>query len=96
MGISAIGKSQFLLGFEMVGIRETILADKDNFMEKIKSTDAQIIILDENLLVDMEQSEREALETNPNPVIITLGSSGENYQERLRKAVKNTLGVDLL
>jgi len=97
MELVAIGTTRFLLGFELAGVEKTVLATPDNIRGKLaEHKDAGIVIVEESLLAKLQQEERDRIETNISPVIITLSATGEEQQERIRKAVKNTLGVDLL
>jgi V/A-type H+/Na+-transporting ATPase subunit F len=92
-----IGTPEFLPGFALAGVRKTILATPVDAMQQIRQhQDAGIIILDEKLTLGMAQQEREQLDASVAPVIITLAKDGTNQKLRLKRAIMNTLGVDLL
>jgi vacuolar-type H+-ATPase subunit F/Vma7 len=96
MELVAIGSTAFLPGFALAGVQKTVLASPKDIMEKVKEcNDAGIILLEEELLTDITTAQRQTLEISTNPVIIFLGRTN-NQEERLRKAIINTLGVDLL
>jgi vacuolar-type H+-ATPase subunit F/Vma7 len=97
MEIVVIGATSFLPGFALAGVRKTILATKNSVLEQVEQHhDAGIIILDETLLADVAQAKRDELETRIKPVVIVLARDGANQKLRLRRAIMNTLGVDLL
>ena len=92
-----IGSTEFLPGFALAGVHKSVLANDQNVLEKINEhKDAGIIILEEKLTQGMSFVQRETLETSLKPVIITLSKDGTRQQERLRRNIMNTLGVDLL
>ena len=97
MELVVIGTTEFLPGFALAGVREIVLATPKTVMDTIKQhTNAGLIILDEELMHELSSAEREKLETSVQPVIITLAKDSRQQDERLRRTVMNTLGVDLL
>ena len=95
MEIVAIGTSQFLLGFSLAGIEKTILATKETILDLVYQQQG-IVLLDERLTNHLTFVEREQLETSIDPVVLSLGEKGDQQIARLQRAVKETLGVDLL
>lgn len=96
MELVAIGTTAFLPGFALSGVQHTVLASKADVMEKVKEqAEAGIIMLEEELITDITPAQRQELETSTKPVIIFLGKSNAQ-EERLRRSIINTLGVDLL
>lgn len=97
MEIAAIGTTDFLLGFELAGVGRTYAATKETLLDRIGAcADAGIIIVDETLAAGLSPAQRAALETSIAPVIILLAKNGAPQMERLRRELRNTLGVDLL
>lgn len=98
--IMAVGTKGFLLGFQLAGIRNSIIAnehDINDIHEKISQCkNAGIVLVDEHLLDQLSPIERGRLETQVAPVVMALGPNGEKQIERLRHQVQNILGVDLL
>lgn len=97
MEVVVIGGTGFLPGFELAGVRTTVLASKSDVLDRIKEhKDAGLIILDESLTVELPFTKREEIETSVKPIIISLSKDGSAQQARLKRAIINTLGVDLL
>lgn len=97
MELVVIGTTEFLPGFALAGVRNTVLASSTEVMSRIKEhSDAGLIIIDERLLNELSAAQREELETSIKPVIITLAKDSQQQEARLRRTVMNTLGVDLL
>jgi vacuolar-type H+-ATPase subunit F/Vma7 len=96
MELVAIGSTRFLPGFALAGVQNTVLANKGNVMEKVSAhKNAGIIMLEEELLTEITTAQRQELETSAQPVVIFLGKTN-NQEDRLRRSIINTLGVDLL
>lgn len=97
MDLVAIGTSPFLPGFALAGV-ETVMARNAN--EAIASARSRkpgsILIIEEQLTRSLAPSERAWLETSVDPIIITIGADDVAQSDRLRRAIKSTLGVDLL
>lgn len=97
MEIVVIGTTEFTPGFALAGVANTVIANKTNALQKIiEYQDAGIIVLDESLITDIEMAKREELETSIKPIIIMLAKDGAPSRARLKRAIMNTLGVDLL
>jgi len=97
MEIVVIGTTAFLPGFALAGIHTTVLANADTMMQKVREhEDAGIIVLDETLTTKLDLQEKITLETSIKPVIILLSTDDTQQTVRLKKAIINTLGVDLL
>lgn len=93
--ICAIGSSQFLLGFQLAGVREAVLASAEDVLERVAASAAAVLIVEEDLLESVPSSERERLETSLRPLIVILGRSGTRELDRLDRLIKSTLGVSL-
>ena len=91
--LTAIGTSRFLPGFALAGVR-TVLAG-DDVIEKIRECEG-IVVVEERLLAGLEGGMREELSTSIEPIIIPLSDEGSDEIARLKRLVKDTLGVDLL
>lgn len=96
MELVVIGTTGFLPGFALAGVRKTVLCGADDVMRNIEQHQESIIILDERLAAALPPQQRETLETSVRPVVITLAKDGAAQEARLRRAIMNTLGVDLL
>ncbi len=103
--LAAIGSNEFILGFQLAGIRHTFEVDAalnkktDISAKEIKtlittSTDnVGIVIIDENLLDSMTFFDRSDIENSISPVFIPLSTRAA--QENLRKLIKKSIGIDV-
>ncbi len=96
MEIAVVGREAFVEGFKLVGVKHTYPAEPDEFEKTLKGVlendTIGIIILDQD---DMDRLSRKTLhemEARVTPVIITIGAD-EDF--RLRKRVRQVMGVDL-
>jgi vacuolar-type H+-ATPase subunit F/Vma7 len=95
--IVVIGSSAFVAGFALAGVRRTELASAQTVLATLQHhMDAGLIILEEELMAPLPPSRRQEIETSIRPVIIPLSRDAAAQTRRLRSAVINTLGVDLL
>ncbi|MBU0979439.1 MAG: V-type ATP synthase subunit F [Nanoarchaeota archaeon] len=98
MEISAIGRAEFVLGFQLAGVRKTIEVGKSP-MEDIQALTADpeigIVITDEETMSSLKEHERYQLERSVRPTFIVL-STKSSGQENLRKMIRKAIGVDLL
>ena len=94
--LAAIGGSEFVVGFQLAGIRKTIETDED-IMSQIndlkEDKDIGIVVIDQNTLEKLDLIEREEIEESINPVFIPI--STEVSQDSLKKLIKKSIGVDL-
>lgn len=94
--VAALGGSEFIVGFQLAGIRETIEAGENPLdeIEKIRQNkDISIVIIDEKTLGRLQEHERLKIEDSINPVFIPL--STEVTQEGLRRLIRRSIGIDL-
>ena len=94
--IIVVGSPEFITGFRLAGIRNTIPTDLSG-MEKvlkelIRSETAGIIILHDSDIEKMDPELRERLWRSTKPVVVSIGSEPERD---LRDKIKRTVGVDL-
>ncbi|MDR0438967.1 MAG: V-type ATP synthase subunit F [Methanocalculaceae archaeon] len=98
MEIAVIGNKEFVVGFQLVGIRKTYSAETP---EKLTETIARVLNDHEvGILVlqsaDIEQIPRRlqiAIENSVRPTIVTIG--GQEAGLSLRERIKRSVGVDL-
>lgn len=96
MRLAALGSSEFIVGFQLVGITKIIeAADEPMFQINALKEDPDIgvVVVEESFLDKIDPLEREAIEDSVDPVFIPL--SKEATQEGLRKLIKKSIGVDL-
>ena len=93
--IVALGGSEFILGFQLVGIR-TIETDNqvNNKVEEIlENKKIGILLIDKNTVNKLDENLKEKLIESVKPVAVVV--SEEESQEELKKMIKKSIGVDL-
>ncbi len=94
--IAAVGSSQFILGFQLAGVRETIELH-DNIFQSLKELRKNqkivIVIVEESMLARLAAHERMEIESSIEPVFVALSTTVE--QDSLRRLIKKSVGIDL-
>jgi len=97
VNVAVLGRNEFVLGFQLVGIRETIETGS-NPMEDInalrKRKDIGIVVIDEQIMSSLQQHQRQEIEDSVEPVFIPVSEKAE--QESLRRLIKKSIGIDLM
>jgi V/A-type H+/Na+-transporting ATPase subunit F len=94
--IAALGTDEFVLGFQLAGIRDTVVAGDDpekQIREMMKSEDLGIVIIDEPTLDRVSDYARHDVMDSVKPVFIMLSDKAED--ESLRRMIRKSIGVDL-
>ena len=94
--LAAVGGSEFIVGFQLAGIKNTIEINNNQYNElkNIKSKkDIGIVIVDEKILDSLEPHQRTDIDSSVEPVFIPVSIKVE--QDSLRKLIKKSVGVDL-
>jgi len=96
--LAVIGSEEFVLGFQLAGIKEVIEADKSNIMNRIKEVISMkkigIAVVDQKLTEGIDRHDRAEMESSVSPVFVEL--STKTAQDNLRYLIKKSIGVDLL
>ncbi len=93
---AVLGGSEFIVGFQLAGIKETIeVSDSPmNDIEKLKQTkDISIVVIDEKILESLDKHQRLEVEDSVDPVFIPISTKVE--QDSLKRLIKKSIGVDL-
>ncbi len=94
--IAAVGSNEFIVGFQLAGIRDTLEIEKNPFNElkNLKSRkDFGIIVVDEKIMENLELQQRLEIEASVDPVFIPVSTRVE--QDSLKRLIKKSVGVDL-
>ncbi len=94
--IAAAGGSEFIVGFQLAGIKNTVELGNNPFSElkNLKSRkDVGIVIVDEKILDNLEPHQRQDIDASVEPVFIPVSVKVE--QDSLRRLIKKSVGVDL-
>jgi len=94
--LAAVGRDDFVQGFQLVGIRKTVPAAPEDIERKIaqvlEDPDVGILVLDTKDMPKLSHAMRRRLETLARPVVIAVGSA---ESEDLRTKIRRAIGVDL-
>jgi|SRR3989338_7244762 len=94
--VVVLGNNEFVVGFQLAGIRETIEVSSEPLKDiegLRKRQDIGVVVIDEKIMESLEQHQRERIEDSVNPVFIPLSTKVE--QDSLRRLIKKSIGVDL-
>ena len=94
--VAVLGGPEFVLGFQLAGIKDTIESSEDSLNDVeniIQRDDINIVIIDEKILEKMDEHNRVRIEDSVKPVFIPL--STEATQEGLRRLIRKSIGIDL-
>ena len=94
--IAVAGGNEFIVGFQLAGIRDTIEMTGDYFNQLKSMKDKKeigIVVGDERIMESLEQYQRLEIEASVEPVFIPVSAKTE--QDSLKKLIKKSIGVDL-
>jgi V/A-type H+-transporting ATPase subunit F len=96
--IGVMGSSDFVLGFNLAGVRKTYVVERSDFPKEME----RVLVQKDNLgILVVESSDFEALQGNLRrkvseslePVVIAMGEGAGEAD--LREKVKRAIGIDL-
>jgi V/A-type H+/Na+-transporting ATPase subunit F len=94
--IIVVGSPEFITGFRLAGIRNTVPTDIPGMgrilVDLLESSSAGIIVLHDSDISELDPDIRERLWRSTKPVVVSIGSEPERD---LRDKIKRTVGVDL-
>ena len=94
--IAVLGPEEFVIGFQLTGIKDTIITGKsplDDIKAITQNKEIGIVIIDENTVNALDYHDRMDIENSINPVFVQLSTKAT--QDSLRKLIKKSIGVDL-
>ena len=95
--IAVMGREEFVLGFQLTGIRKVIVGD-ENPREQVRlllqSKDTSIVLIDQVTIDKLEEHDLFDVESSIAPVFVTVSTEGS--MGNLRKLIKKSIGVDIL
>ncbi|MGQ0796357.1 MAG: V-type ATP synthase subunit F [Methanobacteriota archaeon] len=96
MELAAVGRDDFVQGFQLVGVRKTVTAAPEELERRIAHVlddpDVGILVLETADVQKLSHTMRRRLETVARPVVIAVGST---ESEDLRTKIRRAIGVDL-
>ncbi|MBI2650320.1 V-type ATP synthase subunit F, partial [Candidatus Woesearchaeota archaeon] len=94
--IAVVGSNEFVVGFQLAGIKDTIELN-DNYFSQLKNFKTKkeigIVVVDEKVMGNLEPHQRFEIEASVEPVFIPVSTTAE--QDSLKKLIKKSIGVDL-
>jgi V/A-type H+-transporting ATPase subunit F len=99
MELAVIGKSDFVTGFRLAGIRKVYeTSDTEAIASAVKSVlqdkSVGIIVMHNDDIGNLPEILRKDLNESVQPTVVALGGSGEGSMS-LRSKIKQAVGVDL-
>lgn len=94
--IAVAGGNEFIVGFQLAGIRDTFELGNNPFKElkDLKSRkDVGIVVVDEKIIDNLEPHEKLDIEASVEPVFIPVSTKVE--QDSLKRLIRKSIGVDL-
>jgi V/A-type H+/Na+-transporting ATPase subunit F len=99
--LAVIGDNDFVMGFELIGIKRVFKASgsaedlKKAFAAALADRSIGILVADEASMSKLDPTYRKTVENSVSPVIVTL-SAGDSSQTNLRDMIKKAIGIDLM
>lgn len=94
--IAVAGGSEFIVGFQLAGIKDTIEVT-GNYFNELKNMknrkDIGIVVVDEKIIDNLEMHQKLEIEASVDPVFIPVSTKVE--QDSLKRLIKKSVGVDL-
>lgn len=94
--IAAVGGSEFVVGFQLAGIKD-ITEVSDNYFNELKNfknkKEIGIVVVDEKIMEKLEAHQRAEIDSSVEPVFIPVSAKVE--QDSLKRLIKKSIGVDL-
>jgi len=95
--VACIGSEQFVLGFELSGITNTVITDPARLLDEVykmkENKEIGIVIIEESLLNALDSHDRSDVEDSVDPVFIPL--STKSNSDNIRKLIVKSIGIDL-
>ncbi len=99
MELAVIGKSDFVTGFRLAGVRKIyevadITAIESAVKEVLQDKSAGILVMHNDDISNLPEILRKNLNESVQPTVVALGGSGAGSMS-LREKIKQAVGVDL-
>ncbi|KAA8922036.1 V-type ATP synthase subunit F [Thermoplasma sp.] len=97
--ITVIGERDIVLGFRLLGIQHTVIAEgKDllkKFLEVFENPQCNIIIVSENVKNLMDKRTLRSVEISSRPLVVFIPLPGVREEETIEEMAKRILGIDI-
>jgi vacuolar-type H+-ATPase subunit F/Vma7 len=96
--LAVIGDSEFVMGFELIGIKvfegDTREKLKSFYASAINDRGIGIIVTNDKSIEKLDLNFRRQVENSISPVVVVVSASSAG-QENLREMIKKAIGIDL-
>ena len=96
--IVVLGKKDFVIGFELAGIKDTVIVDdttlKQKTIEALGNKDIGILVMHKNDFNALSEREQEKFENSIRPTTVAV-SEDKTSDDRFRKQIQKAIGVDV-
>ena len=96
--IVVLGKKNFVIGFELAGIKDTIIVDdttiKQKTLEALQNKEIGILVMHKTDVDNLGEREQEKFEKSIRPTTVVV-TEDETSDERFRKQIQEAIGVDV-
>lgn len=92
--IAAAGNRDFVVGFQLAGVKKTYDTGKQTIQEIMKDPSIGILILDQRDVAELPEHIRATIEGSVKPTTVIV-SEDASSQDALRRMVKKSIGVDV-
>ncbi len=92
--IGVMGDKDFVLGFQLTGIKKTYDFKTSNIEDVMGKENLDILILESKDIQSLPERVRAKVESSVKPTTVIISESAE-AEETLRKMIKKSIGVDL-
>lgn len=96
--IGVMGSSDFVLGFNLAGVRKTYVVERQDFVKSLERVLSQkdnlgILVVESQNLDNLPSNLRRKVSDSLEPVVIAMGEGAGEAD--LREKVKRAIGIDL-
>ncbi len=97
--IAIVGERALVLGFRLIGIENSFMAEgkkgAEKLMELYKSKKYSLIMASEKIKSEMDRKVLDSIETSANPLVVFIPLPGGEEEESVSELAKRILGVDI-
>jgi V/A-type H+-transporting ATPase subunit F len=96
VSIAVVGSGEFIVGFQLAGVKDTIEASRHpvNELRALRQKKGiGVVVIEESVLRSLDHQEQQEIENSVEPVFIPLSTSMQ--QDSLKRLIKKSIGIEL-